>query len=263
MNDTAINHIDLICLSSGRSLKSKRMHINAVANSSYKLIYIYKGSCVVNVDGTNHAVEEGCSILIFPFQKYRLEQSDNLIFYWLEFSGFAAAAVVSQISFSRTSPTVGRLGETDFERFFELPECRENTVAGKYRNGAVILLIFSYYLEKYPNQRKTENSYVFSARVYIERNFGNPGFNVNKVADYLKIDRSHFYRIFKNETGLSPVDYINRQRISRAEMLLANLRMSIKDVAFSVGYSDQMYFSRVFKRLNGRTPSDFRKNMFT
>lgn len=120
----------------------------------------------------------------------------------------------------------------------------------------------SYYLERFPSRRKRENSYVFSARSYIQDNFSNPGFNVNSVVDYLKIDRSHFYRLFKNETGLSPVDYINRQRISRAEILLSNLRLSIKDVAFSVGFTDQMYFSKVFKRLNGKTPSEFRNLMY-
>lgn len=262
MNDSAINHVDLVCLSCGGSLRTNSNHADTVSNSSYKLFYIYKGSCVVNVDGTNHAVEADCSILIFPFQKYRLEQADNLKFYWIEFNGFAAASAISQIDFTRTSPTVGRLEVPDFERFFLIPDCRSKQKYELFRNGSVVLLIISYYLEKFPSSGKRENSYVYAARLFIEQNFSTPGFSVNKVVDHLKIDRSHFYRIFKNETGISPVDYINRQRISRAEMLLSNLRMSIKDVAFSVGYTDQMYFSRVFKRLNGNTPSEFRRRMY-
>ena len=45
--------------------------------------------------------------------------------------------------------------------------------------------------------------------------------------------------------------------------MLANSDLSIKDVAYSVGFSDQMYFSRVFKRLNGRTPTAFREMIFS
>lgn len=262
MNDQARNHVDLICLSCGSNLKSDKLHADTVASSSYKLFYVSRGSCVVNVDGTDHAVEQDCSILVFPFQKYKLEQVDNLKFLWIEFSGFTAAAMVSQLAFSRTSPTVGQLNINGFEQFFEYPTCPTYAVHQSYRNGAVILLIMSYYLERFPSRRKRENSYVFSARSYIQDNFSNPGFNVNSVVDYLKIDRSHFYRLFKNETGLSPVDYINRQRISRAEILLSNLRLSIKDVAFSVGFTDQMYFSKVFKSLNRKTPSEFRNLMY-
>ena len=239
--------MDLICLSCGSNLKSDKLHADTVASSSYKLFYVSRGSCVVNVDGTDHAVEQDCSILVFPFQKYKL---------------VTAAAMVSQMAFSRTSPTAGQLNINGFEQFFEYPTCPTYAVHQSYRNGAVILLIMSYYLERFPSRRKRENSYVFSARSYIQDNFSNPGFNVNSVVDYLKIDRSHFYRLFKNETGLSPVDYINRQRISRAEILLSNLRLSIKDVAFSVGFTDQMYFSKVFKRLNGKTPSEFRNLMY-
>ena len=263
MNSNSMNHVDLICLSSGNNLQTNSLHAETVAFSSYKLFYIYRGSCVVNVNGTSHLVETDCSIMIFPFQKYEIEQADSLKFFWIEFSGFAAAAFVSQLDFTVTSPTVGRLNKEDFELLFDYPDCSTNAAYEKYRNGAVILLMLSFYLEMFPGKYRKENRYVYSAKLYIEANFNNPELNVNTVVKHLKIDRSYFYRLFKNETGMSPVDYINRQRISRAELLLSDIRMSIKDVAFSVGYTDQMYFSRVFKRLNGHTPTQFRKYMYT
>lgn len=259
----AKNNVDLICQSCGNNLQTGSIYADTVAVSSYKLIYIFRGSCVVNVDGTSHLVETDCSIMIFPFQKFKIEQADNLKFYWIEFNGFAAAAFVSQIDFTITSPTVGRLNKDDFELLFDYPDCSANAEFIRHRNAAVIILMLSFYLELYPGEYRKENRYVFSARIYIEENFSNPRLNVTTVVEYLKIDRSHFYRLFKNETGLSPVDYINRRRISRAELLLADVKMSIKDVAFSVGYTDQMYFSRVFKRLNGHTPTQFRKYMYT
>ena len=50
--------------------------------------------------------------------------------------------------------------------------------------------------------------------------------------------------------------------LAKAEILLANSDLSVKDVAYSVGFSDQMYFSRVFKKLNGRSPTGFREKIF-
>ena len=72
-------------------------------------------------------------------------------------------------------------------------------------------------------------------------------------------DRSYLYRLFKDKTGVSVSDYITRTRISKAEVLLSNGSLSVKDVAYSVGFPDQMYFSRVFKKINGRTPTQFRE----
>ena len=258
MNNRAINCVDLICNSCGCS-RADDLHVETVARSTFKLFYIFRGSCVMNIDGVSRAVETDCSVLVFPFQRFRIERAEGLKFFWLEFSGFEAAAIVSQTSFTRELPAVGRLNLPGFELLFGYPDCGSDEIYIKYRNSAVIFLIFSYYFEHYPAAQSRENSYVYAARQFIEDNYRSHGFCVSAVVDHLKIDRSYFYRLFKNETGLSPVDYINRRRISQAETLLSNSSLSIKDVAFSVGFTDQMYFSRVFKRLNGQPPSEFRR----
>lgn len=261
MNDNAINHVDLQCLSCGCNLIRNDLKPNIAAKSTYKLFYIYRGSCVVNIEGVSHKVDTDCSVLVFPFQKYFFEQADDLKYYWLEFTGFQGSALVSQTAFNYAEPVVGRMNKDGFEFLFEYPECGTDETYDRYRNAAVVLLIFSFYLEHFPGKNQLENDYVYDARVYIEEHFSDPGLNVNTVVNYLKLNRSYFYRLFKTETGISPVDYINRRRISRAESLLTNRRMSIKDVAYSVGYTDQMYFSRVFKRLSGKTPTEYRNSI--
>ena len=259
MNDRAINHIDLQCLSCGSNLTENDLHADTVANSSCKLFYVHKGSCIIIIDGLSHFVDEDCSAVVFPFQQYHIEKAEKLKFYWIEFTGFLAPSIISRTAFSCNSPVVGKMMRPRLYELFEYPNCTGKQLYNQYRNGAIIMMIFSYYLQYFPNKRTHENDYVYSARTYIEAEFHNPEFNVSKLADHLKIDRSHLYRVFKSETGLSPMEYINRRRISEAEVLMVNRRMSIKDVAFSVGYTDQLYFSRVFKRLSGRTPTEFRR----
>ena len=58
---------------------------------------------------------------------------------------------------------------------------------------------------------------------------------------------------------MSIIDYINNHRIAKAEVMLMDKNISIKDVAYSVGFTDQMYFSKVFKKLKNTTPTEFRK----
>lgn len=78
-----------------------------------------------------------------------------------------------------------------------------------------------------------------------------------ELADVAGISRFHFARIFKREVGVSPVAYLERLRIERAKELIRDAAISLADVAYAVGFSDQSHFIRRFKRHLGRTPADY------
>ena len=65
-------------------------------------------------------------------------------------------------------------------------------------------------------------------------------------------------RIFKAETGKNLIQYINEQKIQRAIELMEHSNMKIKDVAEAVGFEDQLYFNKVFKKIIGISPSKYR-----
>ena len=65
--------------------------------------------------------------------------------------------------------------------------------------------------------------------------------------------------IFKNETGMTVNDYTNLYRLEKAKELLIDARLKLYDISSAVGYSDQNYFSKVFKKYEGITPIEYRK----
>lgn len=69
---------------------------------------------------------------------------------------------------------------------------------------------------------------------------------------------SYFSTVFKNATGLSFKEYLNKVRIEESKILLQNTDFSIIDIAVAVGFEDQSYFSKVFKKYTGTTPKQFR-----
>ena len=69
---------------------------------------------------------------------------------------------------------------------------------------------------------------------------------------------SYFSTVFKNSTGLSFKEYLNKVRIEESKILLLNTDFSIIDIAIAVGFEDQSYFSKVFKKYTGTTPKQFR-----
>ena len=84
--------------------------------------------------------------------------------------------------------------------------------------------------------------------------------NIPLEATAREVGISHFYfcRLFKQSTGITPHQYLIKCRIDRAKVLLKERKLSISDVAFEVGFSNQSHFTKHFKRLTGTTPKVYR-----
>ena len=88
----------------------------------------------------------------------------------------------------------------------------------------------------------------------IKENLRQPP-TVEQLARQFKMSETSFRKIFRNEIGSSPLDYINRRRVFDARRLLEEKALNIKEVAHRLGFSSRQYFSTVFKRVTGVSPS--------
>lgn len=112
----------------------------------------------------------------------------------------------------------------------------------------------------YDSRENRHDSYISKALQYIEMNYSRK-LTVSMIADWVGLNRSYLNSIFKEELGKSLQQYLIEFRILKACELLESENLSIGDVSRSVGYTDQLLFSKVFKRLHGVTPSEYRKNI--
>jgi AraC-like DNA-binding protein len=94
---------------------------------------------------------------------------------------------------------------------------------------------------------------------HILIHFASP-LSLDEIADKVNLNPSHLSRQFRKETGLTVTDYINRKRIDEARILIDQGNRSISDIASAVGFESQTYFTTVFKRMNGQTPSQYIKS---
>ncbi|WP_262486795.1 AraC family transcriptional regulator [Chryseobacterium indologenes] len=90
---------------------------------------------------------------------------------------------------------------------------------------------------------------------YIRRNL-HQKLSIESIAKLAYVSKSNFFKMFKDELGTSPNDFILQERISRAKELLAG-QNSIKETAYQTGFSDTNYFTRVFKQWEGVTPKSY------
>ena len=126
-----------------------------------------------------------------------------------------------------------------------------------------ILSLFTHIREYQLSRLVPEDSEKYSETIhkilgYIEKNYMNDISldGLSKVAGY---STCHFSRIFKKYSGTTFINYLNNRRVSAAELMLLEDNISVTEAAAAVGFSSLTTFNRVFKEINGCTPSEFKK----
>ncbi|WP_341347357.1 AraC family transcriptional regulator [Paenibacillus sp. FSL H3-0469] len=227
----------------------------------YALHYIVSGRGYLKTGQVVHPVEAGESFMIFPQTEvyYYPDPQDPWAYCWIEFSGAEALRLLAMIHISPEQPVVSAAPQ-DFRAMFDQVKGYELEPYARERSDAALHLLLSYYMEYYPSgQASLKKDYVGSAKAYIESNYWKSSLSVLDVVEYVTIERSYLFRLFKKETGTSISGYLTAVRIRRACDLLAESRLSVKSLSYSVGYHDPLYFSKIFKKVTSYTPSQYRK----
>ncbi|WP_322923239.1 response regulator [Paenibacillus campi] len=98
------------------------------------------------------------------------------------------------------------------------------------------------------------------AKLYIRQHYGDDQLSLYEVSKQLAVSSSHLSKIFSQETGQTMTDYLTLLRIGKAKELLKMTRHKTFEIAFQVGYKDPHYFSNLFKKITGLTPTEYRKH---
>lgn len=261
MTNSAQNLLADIYLSSGTYSEDIKYCWGPGMRDVYCLFYVCSGQGKIYVEDKVIDVYAKDLFLFFPYSSVRIE-SDNQNPWklkWLEFKGLEASMLISQTSFTKDMPVIRQFQIENIESVFNIPTNVNQYLYLKCRQNTYVYYIISLLLEFAPKVTTESHDYAYIARNYIEKYYSRPDCTVQQVSDYVKIDRTYLFRLFKKDTGMSVLDYINKCRIDKAVIMLLDTHISIKDVAHSVGFSDQMYFSKVFKKIKGTTPTQYRQ----
>lgn len=134
--------------------------------------------------------------------------------------------------------------ETSFEI---VEECRD-----------YVLKVYEKVFRLYKDMKSIRGNTVISkAIIYIKNNYYKE-LTAEVLADYIGKTPNYFSHIFKKEVGISFSKYVNKVRIDKAKELIVNSDLFISEIAQKVGYKDYIYFTQVFKKIEGYTPTDLR-----
>lgn len=225
----------------------------------YALHYVIRGQGTLETGGRVFRLGEGESFIIFPQKEiyYYPDAYDPWEYVWVEFSGADAGRLLELTQLSEVQPVLTKAPET-LQPLFHLAWNAGVSPWEMLRADARLRLLLSYYMEYYPKEPQVNTKdYVWLARKYIEQNYWKPALTVTEIVKAVNLERSYLFRRFKGATGKSVLEYITSCRIRRACELLKTSGLPIQSVAYSVGYNDPLYFSKVFKKATSLTPSAY------
>ena len=110
------------------------------------------------------------------------------------------------------------------------------------------------------NERKQVSKLVEQVEQFVDKNLGDD-ISVVDIATYLHLHPNYLFRLFKEETGLSVIEYLIEKRVGKARMLLSDKNAKIYEVAENVGYESVSHFSRIFKRETGMSPKEYQQSL--
>lgn len=110
-------------------------------------------------------------------------------------------------------------------------------------------------------ERRGKSKYVQQAMAYIAEHYHDADISITTIASDLNVSEGHLSHIFKRETGSTVIAYLTQYRMHKARELLRDYRCKIYEVAEKVGYRDVSYFSSIFKKVTGVSPSEYQNKI--
>ena len=248
--------------------RTEPMHSFGPALKPHYLIhYILSGKGRFSIGGEEYPLEAGYGFLITPDELafYQADEKEPWTYVWVGFSGTQAAEYVGNIGLSVRQPVFKSDASEELYRIVkDMMEHNTYGIANDLRRNGQLQLFLSVIAESVPIEKKSEtdsaDNYVRRAVKFIQGNYCNP-IKVTDVADYVCINRSYLYTLFRTGVGMSPQQFLTTFRITKAAELLQLTQHPIESIALSCGYTDPLVFTKAFKQMKGVSPSVWRKEM--
>jgi YesN/AraC family two-component response regulator len=241
----------------GKRINTPNHEYGPLIKDHYLFVLVNKGNADLFSD-KKITFGEHDLLIMFPNQKVHYKALDKWSISWLGLYGKTVSDYIDILNISPLNPIMhiplySEL-KTVMDNVYELS--RETTFSAQASIIGLIYEFFAVLLKCSGHSFKTD--LVTSALKIIDYNYCSI-ITIEQIAEYLSVDPAYFSRRFAQKIGVSPKRYIIKKRIERAKELLCSTDAGVFEIANSVGYEDQFYFYKIFKKYTNLSPSEYRK----
>ena len=231
----------------------------------YQLLYIVSGKGHFYFHGEDRVVYAGRMVLIQPRQEQRYEYfgEDKPEVYWVHFTGSDVKNILHSYNIPMDDPVFYSGASSTYSYLFKEMIHELQTCKTGYEDLLAMYLrqIFLLVQRTRQEERPTVSTYIQEemefARRYFNEHYNEP-ISIQEYAESRNMSVCYFQRNFKQIVKHTPMQYLLTIRVNNAASLLETTDYSMAEIAAIVGYEDPLYFSRLFRKIKGVSPRDYR-----
>lgn len=230
-------------------------------NSDFCFNIITSGTANLLVNSKRYFLVRGTAFFTFPGESYVIDELDGLEFVHISYTGTHADimlnfygidkenTVVSGLEYicDHLKDTASRVNQTNFALLAE----------------SALLYAMSFVVDRHSKRvlAKKDDNIFEQVMAYIDVNYCDSSLSLGKIGSFFSYSEKYISTLIKKNLGEGFARYLNRIRVERAKNLMQLSESSINEISTACGYSDSLYFSKVFKKFTGKNPTEYIKEL--
>lgn len=264
-----LNNFDMNLYHFGEEDCLSAHHYGPAIRDHYLIHYVISGKGFFSRGEQKWHLTQDMCFLIHPNEVtyYEADEKEPWHYVWIGFNGAKASEFLRQCGFSIEKPCLPYQLKEVFNFSDHILMMMTN---GNFEDSSAMWQMGQLYIllsqlirnnELLHNNHRIKTSkevYIHKAIQFMLNNYSN-AISIIDVADYIGLNRSYFFSIFKELMQLSPKEFLTELRVKKAKELMLTTPLNIYEIAFSVGYTDPFLFSKTIKKYTGLSPSQYRQ----
>ena len=225
-----------------------------------RIIITTEGECALTVNGQDNVLRSGSIVCIPPEVRYSAAPGEEgWSAKWISLGGSMSAEMMQKLGNGQYTYCAQAQTE-ECENLFGQIMTEASAPIPRPELVSTLLYAFLLAVRKAEMQKDTE-SYAASINASVDhmnRHYSED-ITLERLAAISGISLQHFCRVFRSKLGMRPMEYLARVRVTQAKILLDETDEKINDIAKAVGFGDQNYFGLTFRKYEGVSPTEYRK----
>lgn len=219
----------------------------------YVMNLVTRGKGKMICEGNSFSLEKGCIFFNFPGVYYEIQASDDFEFAYISFMGDCVETILKNVCISTKNAAFagfGHITEMWLSSLRRLDDFNSNILT-----EGVLLYTLSFFGKRGKCTVVTDKDNVFSGILdYVDKHLTDPEMSLRRVSGIFAYTQKYFSHLFKDNVGVGFCEYINEKRMKYALTLIEKGETEVSKVSEMCGFTDPLYFSKVFKKHTGTSP---------